>query len=118
MILAVAEECELIARNPVRVNTRNRKLKAPRKRPVWLDSAEQIQALLDAATRLDASAIARTAGRRGFIAVLVSPGCVSARQRRCAGATSSSPRARSPSADRRPRPANGSSTSSPRCTTS
>jgi hypothetical protein len=70
-ILAVAEERELIARNPVRVNTRNRKLKAPRQRPVWLDSAEQIQALLDAATRLDASATARTAGRRGFIAVLV-----------------------------------------------
>ena len=73
-ILAVAEERELIARNPVRVNTRNRKLKAPRKRPVWLDSAEQIQALLDAATRLDASATARTAGRRGFIAVLVFAG--------------------------------------------
>ena len=39
-ILAVAEERDLIPRNPVRVNTRNRKLKAKRKRPVWLDSAE------------------------------------------------------------------------------
>lgn len=42
----------LIPRNPVRVNTRNRKLKAKRKRPVYLDSAEQIAAMLDAATEL------------------------------------------------------------------
>src|ERR671939_249441 len=38
-ILAVAEERDLIPRNPVRVNTRNRKLKAKRKRPVYLESA-------------------------------------------------------------------------------
>jgi hypothetical protein len=37
-ILAVAEERDLISRNPVRVNTRNRKLKARRKRPVYLES--------------------------------------------------------------------------------
>jgi hypothetical protein len=44
-ILAVAEERDLIARNPVRVNTRNRKLKTARKRPIYLDTAEQIAAI-------------------------------------------------------------------------
>jgi len=73
-ILAVAEERDLIPRNPVRVNTRNRKLKAKRKRPVWLESAEQIQALLDAASELDASPKARTAGRRALIATLTFTG--------------------------------------------
>ena len=53
-ILAVAEERDLIPRNPVRVNTRNRKLKAKRKRPVYLESAEQIIAMIDAASELDA----------------------------------------------------------------
>jgi hypothetical protein len=43
-LLAVAEERDLIPRNPVRVNTRNRKLKPRRKRPVFLESAEQIVA--------------------------------------------------------------------------
>jgi integrase len=73
-ILAVAEERDLIGRNPVRVNTRNRKLKARRARPVYLDSAEQIVALLDAATELDATPTARTAGRRALIATLVFAG--------------------------------------------
>jgi integrase len=73
-ILAVAEERDLITRNPVRVNTRNRKLKARRARPVYLDSAEQIVALLDAATELDAAPNARTAGRRALIATLVFAG--------------------------------------------
>jgi hypothetical protein len=41
-ILAVAEERDLIPRNPVRVNTRNRRLKAKRKRPVYLESADEI----------------------------------------------------------------------------
>ena len=45
-MLAVAEERDVIARNPVRVNTRNRKLKTKRKRPVYLDSAEQIVAMI------------------------------------------------------------------------
>ena len=73
-ILAVAEERDLIARNPVRINTRNRKLKGRRARPVYLDSAEQIVALLDAATELDATPQARTAGRRALIATLVFAG--------------------------------------------
>jgi integrase len=73
-ILAVAEERDLIPRNPVRVNTRNRKLKAKRKRPVYLDSGEQIAAMIDAATELDAKPQAHTAGRRALIATLVFAG--------------------------------------------
>ena len=73
-ILAVAEERDLIPRNPVRVNTRNRKLKAKRKRPVYLDSAEQIASMIDAAADLDAKPQARTAGRRALIATLVYAG--------------------------------------------
>ena len=73
-ILAVAEERDLIPRNPVRVNTRNRKLKAKRKRPIYLESAEQIIAMIDAATELDAKPQARTAGRRALIATLVYAG--------------------------------------------
>jgi integrase len=73
-ILAVAEERDLIPRNPVRVNTRNRKLKAKRRRPVYLESAEQIAAMIDAAAELDAKPQARTAGRRALIATLVYAG--------------------------------------------
>jgi integrase len=73
-ILAVAEERDLIPHNPVRVNTRNRKLKAKRKRPVYLESAEQIAAMIDAAAELDAKPQARTAGRRTLIATLVYAG--------------------------------------------
>jgi integrase len=73
-ILAVAEERDLIPRNPVRINTRNRKLKAKRRRPVYLESAEQIAAMIDAATELDAKPQARTAGRRALIATLVHAG--------------------------------------------
>jgi len=72
--LAVAEERDLIARHPVRVNTRNRKLKAPRKPPIYLDRAEQIAVLLEAASQLDAGKQARTSGRRGFIATLAFAG--------------------------------------------
>jgi integrase len=70
-ILDVAEERGLIARNPLRVNPRNRKLKVNRKRPVYLDTAEQITALLHAASDLDAGKQARTSGRRALLATLV-----------------------------------------------
>jgi integrase len=73
-ILAVAEERDLIARNPVRVNTRSRKLKIKRRRPVFLDSAQQIVAMIEAATELDAKPVARTAGRRALIATLIYAG--------------------------------------------
>jgi integrase len=55
-ILDVAEERELIGRNPMRVNPRRRKLKASKPRAIWLDRAEQITALLDAAAELDVDA--------------------------------------------------------------
>jgi integrase len=53
-ILEVAVEYELIDRNPAK--GRRRRLKVARPVPVWLDSAEQIEALLDAASALDARA--------------------------------------------------------------
>lgn len=73
-VLDVAVERELIARNPLRINPRNRKLKVPKRRPVYLDSAEQIVAVLDAASELDGRKTARTQGRRGFMATLVFAG--------------------------------------------
>jgi integrase len=50
-ILEVAVEYELIPRNPAR--GKRRRLKVSKPAPVWLDSAEQIEALLDAASALD-----------------------------------------------------------------
>lgn len=68
-ILDVAVEYEILERNPA--VGRKRRLKAARPRPVHLDAAEQIAALLDAAGDLDAGSNARTAGRRPFVATLV-----------------------------------------------
>jgi integrase len=73
-ILDLAHERELIDRNPVRVNPRRRKVKAQKPRPVYLDSADQIAAVLDAASTLDAKANARTGGRRAFMATLIFAG--------------------------------------------
>jgi integrase len=73
-ILDVAVERELIARNPVKVNTRNRKVKTTRPRPVYLDTVEQIVALLDAASELDGRPTARTRGRRALLATLACAG--------------------------------------------
>jgi integrase len=73
-VLEVALERELIARNPVRVNPRKRKLRATKARPVHLDGVDQIVALLDAAGELDASATSRTSGRYPLIATLVFAG--------------------------------------------
>jgi integrase len=50
-ILELAVEYGLIERNPAK--GKRRRLKASRPAPVWLDSAEQIKALLDAAGELD-----------------------------------------------------------------
>jgi integrase len=73
-ILEVAQERDLIARNPVRVNPRRRKVKtsAPRRR--YLDRAEQIAALLAAAGELDAKGRGIKTGRRALIATLVMGG--------------------------------------------
>ncbi|WCB92314.1 integrase [Baekduia alba] len=73
-ILDVAEERGLIDRNPLRVNPRNRKLRVAKKRPVYLDTAEHITALLQAASEVDATKGARTSGRRALIATLVFSG--------------------------------------------
>ncbi|MDX6726248.1 MAG: integrase [Baekduia sp.] len=74
-ILDVADERELIARNPVRVNPRNRKLKVRRVRRAYLDRPEQIEALLLAAAELDAEATNRadrdTRLRRPMLATLI-----------------------------------------------
>jgi len=55
-ILDVAEERELIARNPCRVNPRNRKLRSRRPARPYLDRAAQIDALLVAGADLDKAA--------------------------------------------------------------
>ncbi len=52
-ILDQADEYGMIQRNPLRVNPRNRKLKAAKPPAVWLDRADQIEALLDGAGELD-----------------------------------------------------------------
>lgn len=55
-VLDVAEERELITRNPVRVNPRNRKLRTRKPARPYLDRAAQIEALLQAGADLDAAA--------------------------------------------------------------
>jgi integrase len=69
-ILEVAVEYGHLDRNPA--SGRRRRLKQTRPRPVHLDTAGQIEALLDAAGELDKSS--RTTGRRAAIAVLVFAG--------------------------------------------
>lgn len=72
-ILDVADEYGMIQRNPLRVNPRNRKLKAPKPTAVWLDRADQIEALLAAAAELDARARLdrRHVSRKAMIGTLV-----------------------------------------------
>jgi len=55
-ILDVAEERDLIPRNPMRVNRQRRKLRAPAPQRSYLDAAEHIDALLQAAAALDREA--------------------------------------------------------------
>jgi integrase len=71
-VLALAVEYGHIERNPAA--GQRRRLKRPVRRPVHLDTAGQIQALLDAAGELDARAVAQTSGRRVLIATLVLAG--------------------------------------------
>jgi len=74
-ILDVADERELIHRNPVRVNPRNRKLKVRRAQRAYLDRPDQIEALLEAAGTLDRDAASRsdrdTCLRRPLLATLI-----------------------------------------------
>jgi integrase len=75
-ILDVADEYELIQRNPLRVNPRNRKLRAIRPAAVWLDRADQIESLLAAAGELDERARPdrRHVPRRAMLGTLVFAG--------------------------------------------
>lgn len=71
-VLELAVEYGRISRNPAK--GRRRLLRVETKRPVHLDSAEQIAAVLDAARDLDGGRGARTKGRRPLVAVLVLAG--------------------------------------------
>ncbi len=71
-ILALAVEYRHLPGNPAA--GRRRRLKPPPRRPVHLDTAEQIQALLDAAGQLDRQPYWRTSDRRAIIATLIFAG--------------------------------------------
>ncbi len=74
-ILDVAEERDLIARNPMRVNRRRRKLREPTPTRPYLDRVEHIEALLVAADELDREARRdRRLPRRAIIATLTFAG--------------------------------------------
>jgi integrase len=68
-ILEVAVEHDLIPANPAK--GRRRRLKVSKPRPVYLDSAEHIQVLLEAADELDRDPTTRTTVRRAAIALLM-----------------------------------------------
>jgi integrase len=73
-ILEVAVEYELLSRNPAK--GKRRRVKAPRPAPVWLDRAEHIGALVDAAGGLDQEARRdrQHVARRATLATLVFAG--------------------------------------------
>ncbi|MBB4662131.1 integrase [Conexibacter arvalis] len=71
-VLALAREYGHIADNPA--TGRRRRLKAPKPRPVHLDAAEPIQALLEAAAQLDADPRHRMRNRHAIIATLLFAG--------------------------------------------
>jgi integrase len=71
-ILEAAVEYELIARNPAR--GRRRRLASTTPRRSWLDRADHITAMLDAAGRLDQGAKVRRGQRRALLATLTFAG--------------------------------------------
>jgi integrase len=71
-ILELAVEYELIGRNPARGRRRRLPVVAPRRS--WLDRADHIEALLDAAGGLDAEATACPGQRRALLATLTFAG--------------------------------------------
>jgi integrase len=74
-VLEVAVERDLIPRNPARVGGKRRRLKADRPARVYLDRAEQIAALLNAARELDVEAQSnRRINRRALLATLIFAG--------------------------------------------
>jgi integrase len=72
MVLSQAVEYGHVPSNPAA--GKRRRLKRPARRPVHLDSVEQIQALLDAAHQLDSEPVWRIPDRRPIIATLVLAG--------------------------------------------
>jgi integrase len=72
MVLARAVEYGHIASNSAA--GKRRRLKRAARRPIHFDSAQQIEALLDAASELDRSPQARTWGRRATVATLLFAG--------------------------------------------
>jgi integrase len=68
-VLGFAVEYKRIPDNPAQ--GRRRRLPEPRRRPVHLDSAEQIEALLDAAAELDREMRTKLAERRALVATMV-----------------------------------------------
>jgi integrase len=71
-ILSVADEYGHISGNPAQ--GRRRRLREPPRRPVYLDAAEQIEALLEAAAQLDRDPGFRCSDRRAIIATFVLAG--------------------------------------------
>ncbi|HEX7298918.1 MAG TPA: site-specific integrase [Solirubrobacteraceae bacterium] len=71
-ILAMAVEYGHLATNPAA--GRRRRLKLPPRRPVHLDTAEQIVGLLDASGEMDRAPYWRTEDRRAIIAALIFAG--------------------------------------------
>jgi integrase len=71
-VLEVAVEYGHLDRNPA--SGRRRRLKAPRPRPVHLDTADHFAALLEAASALDGGKAAQTSGRRAAMATLLFAG--------------------------------------------
>jgi integrase len=70
-VLEVAVERELIVRNPAKIGGKRRRLKAARPARAYLDRAEQITALLDAARAMDKDAKPnRQIPRRAMLATL------------------------------------------------
>jgi integrase len=74
-ILDVAVERKLLDQNPVKVAPRRRKVKSTRPHRAYLDRAEQIETLLDAAGAMDREATAnRRLARRALLATLAFAG--------------------------------------------
>jgi integrase len=71
-VLSVAVEYRHIAENPA--EGRRRRLPEPKRRPVHLDTVEQIVALLDAARELDREPRWRSSDRHAIVATLVFAG--------------------------------------------
>jgi integrase len=71
-VLSFAVEYKHLPENPA--EGKRRRLPEPQRRPVHLDSAEQIEALLDAAGRLDREPRCHLSDRRAIIATLILAG--------------------------------------------